>query len=50
METGGFGLAGRQWRWEAMGDCLELSYGGLQFRERERERERDNTYGTFEGF
>ena len=37
MKTGGFGLAGRQWRWEAMGDCLELSYGGLQFRERERE-------------
>ena len=35
METGGFGLAGQQWRWEAMGDCLELSYGGLQFRERE---------------
>ena len=46
METGGFGLAGRQWRREAMGDCLELSYGGLQF----RERERDNTYRSFEGF
>ena len=44
METGGFGLAGRQWRWEAMGACLELSYGGLQF------RERDNTNINFEGF
>ena len=35
METGGFRLASWQWRWEAIGDCLELSYCGLQFRERE---------------
>ena len=31
VEIGGFGLADRRWRWEAMGDCLEMGYGLLGY-------------------
>ena len=39
-----FGLASRRWRWEAMGDYLELGYSLLGY---SLERERDHMYRIF---